>query len=88
MDPIQLSQKVIDSIIFDYTINQYGILKTGKQNNVGERIVRRVLLENKIHIRSRGEAAIISNIQRRQFDINDNYFSIENPKIVSYRYVT
>ena len=77
-NPIQLSQEVIDKIIYDYTVNKYGLIKTGKNNGVGERIVRRVLLENKVHIRSRGEAAIISNIQRRQFNVDDNYFSTEN----------
>lgn len=77
-NPIQLSQEVIDKIIYDYTVNQFGIIKTGKNSGVGERVVRRILLENKIHIRSRSEAAIISNIQRRQFNLNDNYFSTEN----------
>lgn len=77
-NPIQLSQEVIDKIIYDYTINKYGLIKTGKNNGVGERIVRRVLLENKIYIRSRSEAAIVSNIQRRQFNVDDNYFSTEN----------
>jgi len=77
-NPIQLSQEVIDKIIYDYTVNKYGLIKTGKNNGVGERIVRRVLLENKVHIRSRGEAAIVSNIQRRQFNVDDNYFSAEN----------
>ena len=77
-NPIQLSQEVIDKIIYDYTINKYGLIKTGKNNGVGERIVRRDLLENKIHIRSRSEAAIVSNIQRRQFNVDDNYFSTEN----------
>ena len=77
-NPIQLSQEVIDKIIYDYTINKYGLIKTGKNNGVGERIVRKILLENKIHIRSRSEAAIVSNIQRRQFNVDDNYFSTEN----------
>lgn len=80
-NPVQLSQKVIDKIIYDYTINRYGLIKTGKQNGVGERIVRRILLENKIHIRSQSEAAIIANIQRRQFNLNDNYFSSENERM-------
>ena len=80
-NPVQLSQKVIDKIIYDYTVNKYGLIKTGKQNGVGERIVRRILLENKIHIRSQSEAAIIANIQRRQFNLNDNYFSSENERM-------
>lgn len=80
-NPVQLSQKVIDKIIYDYTVNRYGLIKTGKQNGVGERIVRKVLLENKIHIRSQSEAAIIANIQRRQFNLNDNYFSSENERM-------
>lgn len=77
-NPIQLPQEVVDKIIYDYTINKYGLIKTGKNNGVGERVVRKVLLENKIHIRSRSEAAIISNIQRRRFNIDDYYFSKEN----------
>ena len=81
VNPVQLSQKVIDKIIYDYTVNRYGLIKTGKQNGVGERIVRSVLLENKIHIRSQSEAAIIANIQRRQFNLNDNYFSSENERM-------
>ena len=80
-NPVQLSQKVIDKIIYDYTVNRYGLIKTGKQNGVGERIVRKILLENKIHIRSQSEAAIIANIQRRQFNLNDNYFSSENERM-------
>ena len=80
-NPVQLSQKVIDKIIYDYTVNRYGLIKTGKQNGVGDRIVRRILLENKIHIRSQSEAAIIANIQRRQFNLNDNYFSSENERM-------
>lgn len=80
-NPVQLSQKVIDKIIYDYTVNRYGLIKTGKQNGIGERIVRKVLLENKIHIRSQSEAAIIANIQRRQFNLNDNYFSSENERM-------
>lgn len=80
-NPVQLSQKVIDKIIYDYTVNRYGLIKTGKQNGVGERIVRRILLENKIHIRSQSEAAIIANIQRRQFNLNDSYFSSENERM-------
>ena len=31
-NPIQLSQEVIDKIIYDYTINKYGLIKTGKNN--------------------------------------------------------
>ena len=80
-NPVQLSQKVIDKIIYDYTVNRYGLIKTGKQNGVGDRIVRRILLESKIHIRSQSEAAIIANIQRRQFNLNDNYFSSENERM-------
>lgn len=77
-NPIQLPQEVVDKIIYDYTVNQFGLIKTGKKNGVGERIVRNVLLKNKIHIRSQSEAAIISNILRRRFNVDDSYFSKEN----------
>lgn len=77
-NPIQLPQETVDKIIYDYTINQYGLEKTGKNNGVSAYITRRILLDNKIHIRSRGEAAQISNVQRRKHNVNDDYFSIEN----------
>ena len=54
------------------------MIKTGKNSDVSHTVVRKILLENKIHIRSQSEAAVISNIKRRQFNINDDYFSTES----------
>jgi intein-encoded DNA endonuclease-like protein len=77
-NPIQLPHHVVEKIIYDYTVNRFGLIKTGKNNDVSHTLVRKILLENKIHIRSQSEAAVISNIKRRQFDINDDYFSNES----------
>jgi DNA-binding transcriptional regulator WhiA len=78
VNSIQLSKETIDKIIYDYTVNNYGLVKTGKLNGTNERVVRKILLENKIHIRSFSEASKISNTKRRKYVINDNYFSSEN----------
>ena len=68
-------QKIIDN----YTIKKYGILKSGREaGGFSERVVRRILKEANIPIRTKSEAAVISNIQRRKFNCNDDYFSSEN----------
>lgn len=66
-------------IIDNYINKKYGILKSGREaGGFSERVVRRVLKEANIKIRTQAEAAQISNIKRRKFNCNDNYFSDEN----------
>lgn len=78
---IQLSQEVIDGILDCYCNKKWGLIKTGKANGVSDYIVRRVLLEHNIHIRSFSEAATISNQIRRKFEVNDNYFDVQSPNM-------
>ena len=74
----QLSQEEIDIILDAYCNKKYGLIKTGKLIGVGSSIVRRVLAENKIHIRSFSEASSANAKNRRVYEVNDNYFDIEN----------
>lgn len=77
----QLSQEAIDTILDGYCNKHYGLIKTGKLVNVGPNIVRRILLEHKVHIRSFAEAASANCVNRRQYNVNDDYFDQESPNM-------
>lgn len=77
----QLSQEEIDIILDGYCNKKYGLIKTGKLIGVGSSIVRRILLEHNIHIRSFSEAAAANSINKRSYNVNDNYFDMESPNM-------
>ena len=74
----QLSQEEIDVIIDAYCNKKYGLVKTGKLIGVNQRIVRKVLIENNIHIRSLAEANKANAINTRKYKVNDDYFDKES----------
>lgn len=74
----QLSQKEIDIVIDAYCNKKYGLVKTGKLIGVNQRIVRKVLIENNIHIRSLAEANKANSINTRKYKVNDDYFDKES----------
>ena len=74
----QLSQKEIDIVIDAYCNKKYGLVKTGKLIGVNQRIVRKVLIENNIHIRSLAEANKVNAINTRKYKVNDDYFDKES----------
>lgn len=74
----QLSQKEIDILIDAYCNKKYGLVKTGKLVGVNERIVRKVLIQNNIHIRSLAEANAANSINIRKYNVNDDYFDNES----------
>ena len=78
---IQLPKETVDIILDNYCNKKYGLIKSGKEVGVSSYIVRRLLLERGIHIRSFSEAASNSNIARRMYEVDDSYFSQENPKM-------
>lgn len=84
MKRAQLPKKTVEEILDNYVNKGYGLIKSGREFGVGERVVRRILLENGIHIRSFGEAATVSNISRRIHGVNDNYFSQENSNMAYF----
>lgn len=74
----QLSREEIDVIIDAYCNKKYGLVKTGKLVGVNERIVRKVLIQNNIHIRSLAEANVANSINVRKYSVNDDYFDNES----------
>ena len=80
-DKTQLSQEEIDVIIDAYCNKKYGLVKTGKLVGVDQRIVRKVLIQNNIHIRSLAEANAANSINVRKYGVNDNYFDNESPNM-------
>ena len=74
----QLSQEEIDVIIDAYCNKKYGLVKTGKLIGVNQRIVRKVLINNNIHIRSLAEANRANSINVRKYGVNDDYFDNES----------
>lgn len=74
----QLSREEIDVIIDAYCNKKYGLVKTGKLVGVNQRIVRKVLISNNIHIRSLAEANRANSINVRKYGVNDDYFDNES----------
>lgn len=74
----QLSREEIDVIIDAYCNKKYGLVKTGKLVGVNQRIVRKVLINNNIHIRSLAEANRANSINVRKYGVNDDYFDNES----------
>ena len=74
----QLSREEIDIIIDAYCNKKYGLVKTGKLVGVNQRIVRKVLINNNIHIRSLAEANRANSINVRKYGVNDDYFDNES----------
>lgn len=73
----EISKEIREKIIFNYVENKYGIIKSGKEFGLGERIVRRILQEGDIKLRTKEEALILQNKARRIM-VNDNYFDTED----------
>lgn len=67
-------QEIIDKVIYNYTINQYGLLKSGKEFNLSQNKVKKILKENNIYIRNHYESLVINN-KKRAYSKNENYFS-------------
>lgn len=59
-----------EKIIYNYTILNMGLRKSGKEFNFSDKIVKRILLENNISIKGVGA--------KRKYSINDDYFDNES----------
>ena len=70
------------SIIYQLYVNEKrGQAACARAAGTSVRIVKRYLQEEKIPIRNFSEAATASNMNRRQYDINDDYFCHESPNM-------
>ena len=65
------TKEEIDKVIYNYTVLGMGQKKAGAEFNMNDRLVKRLLLENNIPIKSIQE----TNVSK--YKINHNYFSIQ-----------
>ena len=65
------TQEEIDKVIYNYTVLNMGQKRAGAEFNMSDHLVRRLLLENGIHIKSIQEANVA------KYNLNHNYFSIQ-----------
>ena len=71
MKKLEISQEVIEKVIYNYTILKKSRKNSGKEFNLSDKIVKRILKENDIHIRTIQEA------NKSKYYINDKYFSTQ-----------
>lgn len=76
----QVNKEIREKIVDNYCNKKWGILKSGREFRIGERVVRRILLEERVSLRTKEEALILQNKGRR-IKVNDNYFDIESPNM-------
>lgn len=74
---IIISPDIEQKIIINYN-NGMGLASAGKQYNVSEYIVKKILNKYNIHIRSLKESVIIPNNNRKKYFCNENYFKTQN----------
>lgn len=68
-----LTKQQEEKIIYNYTALNQGLKKAGKEFNVSDKIVKRILVENNIPIRKVGG--------ERKYSIDDNYFNVQSPNM-------
>ena len=66
----QISKEQQEKIIYNYTVLNMGLKRSGKEFNFSDKIVKKILLENNIPIKTVGA--------KRKYLINDKYFDTEN----------
>ena len=66
----QVSKEIREKIVDNYCNKKWGILKSGREFRIGERVVRRILLEERVSLRTKEEALILQNKGRR-IKVND-----------------
>lgn len=65
------TQEEIDKVIYNYTVLNMGQKRAGAEFHMDDRAVKRLLLENGIHIRT------IQESNKSKYKINHNYFSTQ-----------
>ncbi len=74
----KIIEKNIQNKIIDNYINKgYGLIKSGKEFNIGQTCVKRILIENGVKIRNLQEANTLAK-ERTKYSLNDNYFKTES----------
>ena len=65
--------EIIDKIIYNYNILKLGLAASGRDYNLSQDVVKRILKQNGVYIRSYAES---KQVQRKYF-VNDDYFKTQ-----------
>lgn len=63
--------EIVAQLIYNYQTLKMPLIKCGKEFGISKAVVKRILQENNIHIRTNGEV-------HRKYNANDSFFSTEN----------
>ena len=66
------TQKEIDKVIYNYTVLKMGQKKAGAEFGMSDHLVKRLLIENDIHVKNIQETNVTS------YSLNENFFDQEN----------
>ena len=72
-----IEQYKIEGIINNYVNKGYGLIKSGKEFDIGQTAVKRILQENNIHVRNLQEANTLHR-DKIKMPLNDNYFKTQS----------
>lgn len=72
-----IEKNIQDQIINNYVNKGYGLIKSGKEFNIGQSTVKRILQENNIKIRNLQEANALHK-EKSKMPLNDLYFQIQS----------
>ncbi len=73
----KVTQETIDKIIYNYNSGM-GLKASGEEFYIGPYAVRNILTNNNITIRTQSDSAILSNINRKNFFCNLDYFKSQS----------
>ena len=65
------TEEEIKTVIYNYTVKKMGQRRAGKEFHMSDRLVKRLLLENGVHIKSIQETNVA------KYNINNNYFATQ-----------
>lgn len=75
-----IAEGIQKRIIDNYVNKGYGLIKSGKEFNIGQTCVKRILIENNIKIRNLQEANLL-HAEKEKYPLNNDYFKIESPNM-------
>ena len=73
----KIPQEIIEKIIINYNKGM-GLKASGEEFNISAYVVRNILINNDITIRTQSESAVLSNINRKKYFCNLNYFKTQS----------
>lgn len=72
-----LTEEEKGKIVYLYTVENKGMSACGKVIGISQALVKKVLLEKNVHVRTQQESVVLKN-KINSYNKNENYFSIES----------